>query len=213
MTMDQDISTSKFRQAISYTLQPIFPTLAALHTRRTRRIDTTGPDSEFCCARCGLYLFAGVSSTRVVRTKSSSKGHRARNNHTDAHSTRTRQTSCLQCGWTTEFPLDRGSESLFPKRRNFVKSLDQPSVAVATSSKVIMNATIESGALPHDVTTVARDSTPTVATSVAKSKPRPKKKNGLQAMLAQNRAKEAQAKAKNSSTTDHPSLAAFLDTL
>ncbi|KAJ3739401.1 hypothetical protein DFH05DRAFT_505827 [Lentinula detonsa] len=224
--------TAKFQGSIPYTLHSISPALAALHTRRTRKLSTTptDPDSEtYCCAKCGFYLFAGDSSTRVVRVKKNN-----RRQLTDAPTctsnsnsrTRARQSTCLQCGWVNELSLDREPASLFPIRRSSLYSktgdVEQPSIVVVKSIQKPKDAPVESRALSsrsNVQSTSSRHPDPpessvqpaSTPVPVKKSKSRPKKKNGLHEMLAQNRAKEE--KAKNALNGGQSSLAAFLESL
>lgn len=203
--MDSDV-TAKFQNAIPFALRPISPALSALHTRRIR---TGEPISSETCQKCGFYLFAGDSSTRVVRTDSSKRRRKTsggidkRSSSSSSSSTRARQSTCLHCGSVTEFPLP---SSLFPKRKAYNLEVEQPSITVATSS--------DSSADPKKVQAVAAVSTfsgPDTPAAPVKSKSRPKKKSGLQEILAQNRAKEE--KTKKSSNTDQSNLVAFLDSL
>lgn len=230
LTMDVDVHTSKFRNSIPYTLLPISPALAALHTRRTRR---TVPELVTeNCTKCGFYLFTGDSSTRVVRINT----ERRRAEGTDARSisskiTRAHQTTCFQCGWVSISPLERGSASLFPRRKHFestsqpsnmnldVKSPEQRSIAEAV---IPFPMDHESRAQSHKpshapishISTTAGPSPKVIVTStIPRSKSRPKKKTGLQEMLAHNRAKEEKARNASNATTGQSGLSAFLDSL
>ncbi|KAJ3874698.1 hypothetical protein F5051DRAFT_335239 [Lentinula edodes] len=242
--------TAKFQSSIPYTLQSVSPTLAALHTRRNRGslAETTGPDSEnSCCGKCGLYLFAGDSSTRVVRMKNARRRRKGGTNaptptHRTSSNTRARQSTCFQCGWVTEFPLDREPASLFPIQQTSSfkaadllnieqlhvpsKSLqtpnDAPAESRASSSQSIVQGETASRQLPPTSSQLPNSgfSVPSVQGSrvtstpiptYAKSRSRPKKKNGLHEMLAQNRAKEE--KAKNASNSGQSGLTAFLNSL
>ncbi|KAJ4478174.1 hypothetical protein J3R30DRAFT_3682721 [Lentinula aciculospora] len=228
--------TAKFQASIPYALQSVSPALAALHTRRLRKISTepTYPDFEnSCCNKCGFYLFAGDSNTRVVRM------NKAKRRRTDAptrthssSSTRARQSTCLQCGWVTESLLD--DRGLFPTRQSSsveisnVEQLHTPSTAAAKSIQNSGDAAVESKAVSSHKTEIVhrqptstsqfltppRSTVPSASTSTfTKSKSRPKKKIGLHEMLARNRAKEEKEKAKNISNGGQASLAAFLDSL
>ncbi|KAJ3856340.1 hypothetical protein EV368DRAFT_78765 [Lentinula lateritia] len=242
--------TAKFQRSIPYTLQSVSPTLAALHTRKNRRLfaETTGPDSEnSCCGKCGFYLFAGDSNTRVVRLKNARRRRKGATNaptppHRRSSITRARQSTCFQCGWVTEFPLDREPASLFPIQqpssfkaadllnreqlhgpsKSFQTPNDAPVEPRALSSQSIVQGETASGQLPPTSSQLPnpglsvlsaqgsrKTSTPTP--TYAKSKSRPKKKNGLHEMLAQNRAKEE--KAKNASNSGQSGLTAFLNSL
>ncbi|KAJ3896025.1 hypothetical protein GG344DRAFT_72514 [Lentinula edodes] len=239
--------TAKFQSSIPYTLQSVSPTLAALHTRRNRGslAETTGPDSEnSCCGKCGLYLFAGDSSTRVVRMKNARRRRKGGTNaptptHRTSSNTRARQSTCFQCGWVTEFPLDREPASLFPIQQTSsfkaadllnVEQLHVPSKSFqtpndaprASSSQSIVQGETVSRQLPPTSSQlpISGFSVPSVQGSrvtstpiptYAKSRSRPKKKNGLHEMLAQNRAKEE--KAKNASNSGQSGLTAFLNSL
>ncbi|KAJ4481607.1 hypothetical protein C8J55DRAFT_560153 [Lentinula edodes] len=234
--------TAKFQSSIPYTLQSVSPTLAALHTRKNRRLlaETTGPDSEnSCCGKCGLYLFAGDSSTRVVRMKNARRRRKGGTNaptptHRTSSNTRARQSTCFQCGWVTEFPLDREPASLFPIQQTSsfkaadllnIEQLHVPSKSFqtpndaprASSSQSIVQGETVSRQLPPTSSQLPNSgfSVPSVqgsrVTSAPKSRSRPKKKNGLHEMLAQNRAKEE--KAKNASNSGQSGLAAFLNSL
>ncbi|KAJ3736294.1 hypothetical protein DFJ43DRAFT_1051413 [Lentinula guzmanii] len=222
--------TAKFQGSIPYTLHSASPALAALHTRRTRKLSTTptDPDSEtYCCAKCGFYLFAGDSSTRVVRVVKNNRRQRTDAPTCTSNSnsrTRARQSTCLQCGWVNELSLDREPASLFPIRRSSLYSktgdVEQPSIVAVKSIQKPKDAPVESRALSSrsnvqstssqlpPESSVPPASTPVIA---KKSKSRPKKKNGLHEMLAQNRAKEE--KTKNALNGGQSSLAAFLESL
>ncbi|KAJ3722868.1 hypothetical protein F5878DRAFT_600259 [Lentinula raphanica] len=221
--------TAKFQNSIPYTLQSVSPALAALHTRRIRKISTepTNTDSQaHHCAQCGFYLFDGDSSTRIVRIKRRRTDAPTRI-HNGSSSSRARQSTCLQCGWVnvTYFDLDSEPASLFPIRKPSLSSKaddsKRPHHDLAT-----VNAIPETDA-PHigfhalsaqqqptspQLVNSSRSSAKSDSISVpVKSKSRPKKKSGLHEMLAQNRAKEE--KAKNASSNGQTNLAAFLESL
>ncbi|KAJ4001119.1 hypothetical protein F5050DRAFT_154982 [Lentinula boryana] len=223
--------TAKFQGSIPYTLHSVSPALAALHVRRTRRLSTapTDPDSETCCcAKCGFYLFAGDSSTRVVRVGKNNKRQRTdaptRTSNSNSR-TRARQSTCLQCGWVNEFSLDREPASLFRIRRSSPCSktgdVEQSSIVAVKSIQKPKDAAVESKALSSrsnvqstssQLSDPPESSVQPASTPVpAKSKSRPKKKSGLHEILAQNRAKEE--KAKNALNGGQSSLAAFLESL
>ncbi|KIK68082.1 hypothetical protein GYMLUDRAFT_36911 [Collybiopsis luxurians FD-317 M1] len=175
-----DPITLSFQSAIPLLLHSVSPQLAALHTRRISTSDS------YHCKNCGYYLFSGRSVTRFVRQPARS-----------GNSTRTRRSTCLQCGSVTTIPLDQTS-TLFQTRKVSNPGNSAP-IAVATSS-------VEPRTTSH-----IRTDPSTNSSSSAKSTSRPKKKSGLQEMLAQKRAKEERAK--KSSNLGQSSLAAFLDSL
>ncbi|KAF5390670.1 hypothetical protein D9757_002746 [Collybiopsis confluens] len=170
--------TAHFQAAIPFLLQPLSSELAALHAHRASRANSDQTLSTCHCKSCGYYLFAGDSTTRVVRPRRPVTSSRTE----PLSSTRARQSTCLQCGHVTEFVFNRGSPLFHSRKRP------------------------KSGNLP------IAGPTPTAATAPSvKSKSRPKKKGGLQEMLAQKRAKEEEAK--KSLNHGQSSLAAFLDAL
>lgn len=235
LTMDVDVHTSKFRNSIPYTLLPVSPSLAALHTRRTPRKDTELVTEN--CTRCGFYLFAGDSSTRVIRNNA--KRRRADGadvRSSNSKTTRARQTTCFQCGWVSVSPLERGSASLFPRRKRSdstsqpsnitmdAKSPEQRSIAEAVisfpmdhESRALLpkaeSHELSPAPTSHMSTMDGPSAKGVVTSTTPRSKSRPKKKTGLQEMLAHNRAKEEKARNASNATAGRSGLSAFLDSL
>ncbi|KAE9410612.1 hypothetical protein BT96DRAFT_912749 [Gymnopus androsaceus JB14] len=195
-----DIHTAKFQTAIPYTLLAISPALSDLHTRRTHQKDTELVPEN--CPRCGVYLFAGDSSTRVVRTKRRRTGRTDTPNTRSNKNTRARQTTCFQ-------------SSLFPRRKRPISQSNVNSALEQLPASIYRTLTSSASTSSIVSTTTVAVPSPkaVVASTIPRSKSRPKKKTGLQEMLAHNRVKEEKARNASAATRTHSGLAAFLDSL
>ncbi|KAK7470572.1 hypothetical protein VKT23_001996 [Stygiomarasmius scandens] len=173
---------TKFHTALPFSLYSVSPALSALHVTRIRRESPETPLDA--CARCGTLLRHG-SSTRIAR---------------GTHRKRCLQSKCNACGWMNEQPIAAGNESLFSKRNPNAPVQHQ----ISAPSREVVISRVEK------VQTVPDIKSPVIPNPGPKSKPRPKKKAGLQEMLARNRLKEEKEKQTNQKSSG---LAAFLDGL
>ena len=241
----QDPATAAFRSKLPFILQPISPSLAALHVTRARLQDLPeGSQDAFSsthCPQCGSYMLHGDAITRILHSRSRIKVAQGRL----AHSTSVRyvQRVCRVCEHVQNVPIEHGGASHYPSvRRRAAGKTRAPSparkaVPVVHPSKSSVRASTgpsqPSSALssapssrapsvhPPTQPSTPKTNTPIPTRSVKsseavsgppephRSKARPKKKTGLQDMLARNR--ERQERDKQSGASG--GLAAFLEGL
>ncbi|KAK1236640.1 hypothetical protein PQX77_000192 [Marasmius sp. AFHP31] len=218
---DSDPATKKFQTAFP-TLLGLTPQLAALHNSRAlKHRSETAVDAPFdVCSQCGAFLYcqthfgneACQSTTRLLRTKSAQAEKQRAN--------RVVQNTCGNCGWLTERVVENGNAALFPRRKRGRTSTTRTSLTSSDVKPTILPPvthqddqiapSIPSGPKPLS----QQSSSITPAPSSQASRSRPKKKSGLQEMLARNREKEEKQKQSASAQKSQNSgLAAFLSGL
>lgn len=220
---ETDPATRKYRMALPHCAQNISPALAALHVTRARLIDNPKAVSHQFdathCAACGMYLLDGTSTVRVVRS-----GRRRKTSRMPEAGAMTRvvRRTCSACGRENDLRIEQDNAQMYPrvaKRKGAsdravagISAAEPPedvptkTVRVSTTTDIVqappMSSTSKPTKTPSKVISTSRvDETPN-----AKSNPRPKKKTGLQEMLA--RSRERQAKERSASAG--PGLASFL---
>ncbi|THV08490.1 hypothetical protein K435DRAFT_12752 [Dendrothele bispora CBS 962.96] len=188
--------TTKFQNALPFALLGVSPALSALHVTRIRRSSSNLLPTD-ACAKCGTLLRYGGSTTRIVRKAKTSR-------------TRYLQSKCSHCGWTNQKPINSGNEYMFSKRERTVTP-KQPLPTPATSKEIELplSSKTEKSVSAH-VPAKTLPETSDSQNAASKSKSRPKKKTGLQEMLARNRLKEEKEKQAGQKSSN---LAAFLDGL
>jgi hypothetical protein len=150
----------RFQQTLPYLLQPISPSLAAIHASRGRRqlADALTQDPSFCPA-CGYYL---PIHSRISRSSKSNK-------------TRVLQRTCVACQKVQVTRLDRWNGP------------EAPTAAVESTPQPVITPTVPAGRPEAQPVAAPANKPEAVVTPKAS---RPKKKTGLQAMLSRNREQE-----------------------
>lgn len=229
-------ATAQYQLSLPFALSSVSPGLAALHACRARVAYPADPTlSTSHCSHCGVLFHAGGGTVRLVRARTPIGGS---SNGRDGDSpARVLRRSCGLCGHVQDVRVERGNESLFPQPRQRIRDTklttstlpDRPKAAAPlTKPDLNMRSQNQPGShtrlapspstLPaispssHKPTASAsssRSSTPAANRDV-RSKSRPKKKSGLQDMLARNRQKQEQEQGKKA---DAHGLSAFLQDL
>jgi len=191
--------TERFQQALPFLLLPVSEPLAALHASR----GTISPPNPDLCSSCGIWLHSGSARSRLARSKS--------------QKARALQTSCLACGHVRTMRLAGYSPEqtrdvvrippIEPDARADIVNLPSNSMALPATRKDkprdIVASPINNKFVDGAVGSIS---------SLRAPQSRPKKKSGLQAMLARNREQE-QARAKGKDHTGVSGLSAFLNGL
>ncbi|TFK43478.1 hypothetical protein BDQ12DRAFT_675047 [Crucibulum laeve] len=205
--------TARFQKALPYTLLPLSPRLAALHTARARAQPHAAsfPDS---CSKCGTYASASTSHISVKRMK--------RSTQFNASSTRVLRRTCRACGDVIDTPLDTGNAALFPtstaakgkasrsqkeytqippslETKSRLPSLTPSASPVPTQRSASMQPTSRS-TYPdpsHPIASLNSSKSNPARTSATQPKVGSKKRSGLQDMLSRNRDKEQREQSKN----------------
>ncbi|OCH94122.1 hypothetical protein OBBRIDRAFT_748415 [Obba rivulosa] len=229
-------ATAKYQFALPFALSPVSPGLAALCACRARAAypaETTLSTSH--CSHCGVPFHVGGGSIRVVRLRrpkaGSSKGGDSE------HPPRVLRRSCEACGHVEDMRVERGNASSFPppQRARHAKSStpsipDRVKLAAAPSKSAGMHGqsqpepstrlaplqTVLAAASPPSLKPTpppigsagSRSSTPGPIAEATRTKTRPKKKSGLQDLLARNRQRQEEDK-----KADGHGLSAFLQGL
>ncbi|KAJ7283590.1 hypothetical protein C8J57DRAFT_739328 [Mycena rebaudengoi] len=200
--MDPDAATTKFQLALPISLLSVSPSLSALHSIRVQR-----PSSEsHSCRQCGIALHRGESSIRSIRPKADP-------------SSRALRTTCLACGWVQTVPVGRGNAALFPRTRSGTNGRIDKNVYEAIATPVVKPSALQATKPPMPQSRepssapLTQPSTPSVSTSPAPPKSRPKKKGGLQSMLARNRERESREAQEKQQGKGAGGLAMFLNNL
>lgn len=237
MQSTNEIATSKFQFSLPYALQSLSPALAALHTTRARLLNHPNlPGDTFTtthCSRCGTYLLDGESSVRIIRKTGGVHGKI--NGRAAASYTRILRRSCNVCKHEEDVPIDNGNAGLFPKvrrRKAGEKSIDSipreplPQVPQSKNPLESLPDSRKDSSMSSRAPSVVSAHPPRISTptptpptrspvpqsghlSSSRAKPRPKKKSGLQDMLARNRERQEQER----KATGSVGLAAFLENL
>ncbi|KII95140.1 hypothetical protein PLICRDRAFT_169820 [Plicaturopsis crispa FD-325 SS-3] len=205
-------ATAKFQLNIPATLLSASPGLSALHASRFRSINTTDAAllDQTHCASCGVFDAGSTSSVRTARPK------KRRRQSTSREMLKT----CGVCGYETRMPLETGNAALFPRTKKTRHA------ATATASLSVPRSVVPSVAAATPATTMAptpsqpsfpspdrRSSSVNPADPGPRSGTRPKKKSGLQNMLARNREKAAAEQKGSKEGAPSSGLAAFLSGL
>ena len=209
-------ATTKFQLALPFTLQSASPSIAACHAARVRLLHPDHPPlSPSNCPKCGRFLLDGAGTVRVARVK-----HPRSRLKTKALA-RSIQHICHSCGHLTRIPISGGNASLFARVRGHVS---EPKASIGAIDPPVMpqlpkHDPLQPGDPPNGGSRASPfmpipqpqppSPTPTPLSSQprASKKSRPKKKAGLQEMLAKNKERQAKEKAGGAGTTG---LAAFL---
>ncbi|KAI0081757.1 hypothetical protein K474DRAFT_1768354 [Panus rudis PR-1116 ss-1] len=230
------LPTVKYQFALPYALHAISPALAALHASRARLLHYPDPVCDILaashCIRCGTYLLDGSGEIRTVREPPKKK----RRTSTGQDAKRMLRRTCGVCSYQNDTPIERGNASAFPRvrrRKNAARDPSLQATAVSLSKKPqgpeqrAARLTSQTPApklksstpVPSKAASPAptmhvdqsRSSTPSASSSTTatptRQKSRPKKKSGLQDMLARNRERQEQEKKQSQS------LSAFLEGL
>ncbi|KZT20356.1 hypothetical protein NEOLEDRAFT_872848 [Neolentinus lepideus HHB14362 ss-1] len=214
-----DDITLKYQLSLPFLLQPTSPSLAALHACRLRR---THPQASTLrdthCLQCGYLLSDGLSEVRTARA-------RKKRRVSGGLMPKVLRKVCGSCDHVQLYPLDDGNAKLFPKAGKNTNRSGQTGRATE-----LMRAGASSSSISkkdHDIlpassreTSVSRteqkpspsprSASPSVTDPVQVK--RPKKKSGLQELLAKNRERERQEQARKGNEQDG-GLASFLSGL
>lgn len=229
-----DLITSKFRIQLPLAIQPASRSLAALHVTRARLLHHPGPETDVLrdthCTKCGVFLLDGTGSVRLVRKARRTKGKKNAKSPGPRPYDRVLRRSCRMCGSVEDVPLEKTGRGLSVDNGNVdgpeaTKLLiaRTPSVATpptgqtsATSSRppsVAPNAVPPPPPPPSSKASTSAEKSPVPSQSRvnldARAKSRPKKKSGLQDLLARNRERQEQEKKAGAGA----GLAAFLQGL
>ncbi|KAK7060588.1 hypothetical protein VNI00_001354 [Paramarasmius palmivorus] len=196
-------STQKFQAAFP-TLLSASPKLAALHNARNLR-DSASLQQADSCRKCGAFFSLQYDNqqygTRLVRLDTKK---RALPRGTAV------QTTCGNCGWTDRQIVAKGSASLFQRRKSSAKSAANGKLLPENKER---RSQVPPSAEPPAVITKKLSPAPEVAEAAKQTRNRPKKKLGLQEMLARNREKVEQEKRTGKDANSGSSLSAFLSGL
>ncbi|KAL0574677.1 hypothetical protein V5O48_007293 [Marasmius crinis-equi] len=220
-----DAATQKFQSSFPV-LFSATPQLAALHNSRIRQkcFENEVEAPVDSCFKCGAFLHGldteAESTTRLFRAGKQRKHARVI------------QSTCGNCGWSHRRVIEKGNASLFPRRKparvrasslpsrkptiisspvSRTENNNQSSSSTTIASKQL-NLPIASPSPSPSISSKAH-SLPTPPPQTARN--RPKKKSGLQEMLARNREKEEKQKQSSSAQKggQNAGLAAFLSGL
>lgn len=183
---------------------PISEPLYALHATRARLQELPCPSDPNACSACGSYLHTGRSQSRLARSKAKKR--------------RILRTTCLACGkmQTSAFHVE-------PSTNTAAQHLPSPVPDIGDTISLSKSASVTTQLAPALAATRIRDSSERSPTSTSVSQTprtgaagkiaqaRPKKKTGLQAMLARNREQEQERMKSN--TKQDGGLSAFLNGL
>ncbi|TFK55932.1 hypothetical protein OE88DRAFT_1731569 [Heliocybe sulcata] len=208
--------TARYQLSLPLLLRSASPALSALHVARLRRVLPQEPTlQETHCQRCGSFLLDGLSEVRTATAKKRK-----------VVSQKVLRKTCGSCGHVQLRPLELGNARLFPKAgRNFNGSSDRKEIATTPmrESESSDMAVISHSQTTDTVRSSSRDAaqsprrSPSTEQKQSSSLPnagpgkRPKKKSGLQELLAKNRERERQAQAKKDSSQS--GLGAFMSGL
>lgn len=233
-------ATAKFQLALPSLLTPISPHLAALHATRARILYPADPAlADTHCTRCGAPFLATGGCTRSIRKKSRhSKDDPASGLRTLRRSCRVcgyDNDVQLSTTNTPAFPKTRDrarrkSSATVPRAPGAAtftvsssssaqQAKQQPQTRAPESQPLPPSATPSSSRSSSLVPPPRSVATPVPAESTkslpshgsVQSKPRPKKKTGLQSLLARNREKQEQEKKRDAGQGQ--GLSAFLQAL
>ena len=174
----------RFQQTLPYLLNPLSPSLAAIHASRARRqLPDALPQDPSLCPACGYYL---SMNSRISRSSKSKK-------------TRVFQRTCVACQKVQVTRLDpwNGPDTLSEP----VEGTPQPVIAPTDPVK-----------RPEATTIPAKNKSELLVSPAASKTSRPKKKTGLQAMLLRNREQEKE-RMNNTKPDGGGGLSAFLSNL
>lgn len=182
--------TAEYQSTLPFTLIHVSPGLAALHATRYRLLYPSDPSplQATHCSKCGSFLLSGQGEVRVKRVTRAKRGTPFR----------VLRRTCQTCGSHDDLPLERGNAALYPKRKR-VASLGQGNQPMV-SRTLVPDESPAATPLPK--------LPPSSSTTSTLPKARPKKKSGLQAMLARNREREEKEKQERQSISG--GLAAYL---
>lgn len=217
-----DPATTKHQLALPYVLA-FAPGLAATHAVRARKRHPASPDDPPIlpahCPRCGSSLISGASQLRIRRdpshTHAQAGGHKPSGASAPAAHPRYVQQCCGACGHVKKTRLES------------IATLSRSDTVPAALAESPLLQSLRSDAAPAPAREPSLDHRPerrigpssdsppaiaasSVSSAKAVSKSRPKKRSGLQDLLARNREKQEQEKQGKS---PGGGLAAFLSGL
>ncbi|KAF9268029.1 hypothetical protein L218DRAFT_591684 [Marasmius fiardii PR-910] len=202
-----DTSTQKFQKHFP-ALLALSPQLSALHNSRNLRNHTNETETPLnLCSKCGAFLYCHPNPIRLVRSKSKREGGKST-------SMRFLECFCGNCGYLNRRVVENDNPASFPRRKRERMSVSMSS-APSVSEPSVQTADITRG---QDFTSSSSSPTPFTTTpklpahELKITRNRPKKKSGLQEMLARNRKREEKEKEKVS-TQNCSRLGAFLSGL
>lgn len=217
-----DLITARFRVQLPSVLQHASPALAAFHATKARLLLHPAPEADVLrpthCVRCGAYLLDGTGTVRAARrpVRGQTRGAKPY--------VRVLRRSCGSCGGEEDVPLEQAEAVARQACANAgaAKASVQPALPATQRATPDTPATVQSRpsslapsrqpsqtpstapSRQHSQTPVAtppvpsRTATPAVGPAQnapdARAKSRPKKKTGLQDMLARNRERQEQEK-------------------
>jgi len=197
--------TEEFRRVLPFALYSTSPKLSALHTTRGKLSalkNGTLPSnisSSLCCAKCGLLQFAGRGTSQgSAELLSDSRALGVSNNSKKALSRPiARAAICANCGATRpHLPASAAKRSMpsvrhMKKRRNRTINNEPDTSASEIPTTPICD---EAGAISRSPSTAPVTQTARLMEG-STGKSRPKKRVGLQEMLARNRAQKEKSAA------------------
>lgn len=226
-------ATTKFQFALPYVLSSVSPGLAALHAIRAQRAhDVDISYNSPRCPRCGASFLHGAGTIRIIRAKKSTKRHHGAAQPRSA--SRLLRYSCAICGSDEDIAVDSSSADVLsipqPRKRKREAQHVPHMPSAITSLRIEKKPKTETDLAPSSVLPAKRQvpastSVPVTAklpatlssskpaeaaskTGSSHSKPKPKAKSTLQALLAKNREKQQQNCQENTQ-----GLSAFLQEL
>ncbi|ESK96059.1 hypothetical protein Moror_7404 [Moniliophthora roreri MCA 2997] len=197
-------STRKFQQSFPALLSSS-PQLAAFHNSRNLQYSAGEADQPSdSCQKCGAFFHLHYDieqcGTRLVRTKKRRTSPR-----------RTVQRTCGNCGWIDRKTVTDGSASLF-QRRKLASERRPVDLSISSDKKARDSQIVIPPVLSRNQVSVTpppiHSPTPEIPGVTKQSRNRPKKKTGLQEMLARNRERQEREK-----KAGQESLSAFLSGL
>ena len=206
----ESLITSRFQLNVARALNPVAPSLAALHINRARSLQeqylgTCDNLALSHCANCGAFLLDGTGSMRIIRHARTKR--RPKREGQSSRPVRALHMLCSVCGHEGEVPVETDNASIhLPITKKEVDAI----VPISGSSNVALPIEqSESKTILRNPQSRGAPSPASAFHPAPRPKVRPKKSTGLQDMLARNRQREEQDKKKQTGS----GLSAFLDGL
>lgn len=207
--------TARFQLNVARVLEPISPSLAALHVNRARltREETRDDLALSHCTICGVFLLDGTGSTRILRHVRRRK--RPKKEGESPRLVRAMRLSCGVCGHEEDIPVETRGNSIREKKPTVGIGTAIPEPPKSTPTTALKSV----GSSTHPRMSGRYSSRSSQGSTFQGSgnlqpptSPRPKtrlkKSSSLQDMLARNKQREEREKQKRSI-----GLSAFLEGL